>query len=62
VAAKIRERAELAATRIILLTSGERPGDPARVRELRINAQLLKPVQQDELLETIYRVLSRDEG
>ncbi len=59
VAAMIRERAELAATRIILLTSGERPGDPARVRELRIDAQLLKPVQQDELLETIYRVMSR---
>jgi two-component system sensor histidine kinase/response regulator len=59
VAARIRERAELAATRIILLTSGERPGDPARVRELRIDAQLLKPVQQDELLETIYRVMNR---
>jgi two-component system, sensor histidine kinase and response regulator len=59
VAAMIRERAELAATRIILLTSGERPGDPARFRELRIDAQLLKPVQQDELLETIYRVMSR---
>jgi two-component system sensor histidine kinase/response regulator len=59
VAAMIRERAELAATRIILLTSGERPGDPARVRELRIDAQLLKPVQQDELLETVYRVMSR---
>jgi CheY-like chemotaxis protein len=54
VAAMIRERAELATTRIILLTSGERPGDPARSRELRIDAQLLKPVQQDELLETIY--------
>ena len=52
VAAMIRERAELAATRIILLTSGERPGDPARFRELRIDAQLLKPVQQDELLES----------
>ena len=61
-AAKIRERAELAATRIILLTSGERPGDPARVRELRIDAHLLKPVQQDELLETIYRVMSRSQG
>jgi DNA-binding response OmpR family regulator len=59
VAAMIRERAELAATRIILLTSGERPGDPVRVRELRIDAQLLKPVQQDELLETINRVMSR---
>src|SRR5947209_726758 len=62
VAARIRERAELAAIRIILLTSGERPGDPARVRELRIDAQLLKPVQQDELLETIYRVMSRSQG
>jgi CheY-like chemotaxis protein/HPt (histidine-containing phosphotransfer) domain-containing protein len=62
VAAMIRERAELAPTRIILLTSGERPGDPARVRELRIDAQLLKPVQQDELLETIYRVMSRSQG
>jgi two-component system, sensor histidine kinase and response regulator len=62
VAAKIRERAELAATRIILLTSGERPGDPARFRELRIDAQLLKPVQQDELLEEIYRVMSRSQG
>ena len=62
VAAMIRERAELAATRIILLTSGERPGDPARVRELRIDAQLLKPVQQDELLEAIYQVMSRFQG
>src|SRR2546425_560408 len=58
-AARIRERAELATTRIILLTSGERPGDPARFRELRIDAQLLKPVQQDELLETMYRAMSR---
>lgn len=62
VAARIRERAEFAATRIILLTSGERPGDPARVRELRIDAQLLKPVQQDELLETMYRVMGRSPG
>ncbi len=61
VAAMIRERAELATTRIILLTSGERPGDPARFRELRIDAQLLKPVQQDELLETIYRAMSRSQ-
>ena len=62
VAAMIRERAELAPTRIILLTSGDRPGDPARSRQLRIDAQLLKPVQQDELLETIYRVMSRPQG
>jgi CheY-like chemotaxis protein len=58
-AARIRERAALSAVRIILLTSDYRPSDPARSRELRIDAQLLKPVQQDELLETIYRVMSR---
>ena len=61
-AARIRERAALSAIRIILLTSGDRPGDPARSRELRIDANLLKPVQQDELLETIYRVMSRSRG
>jgi two-component system, sensor histidine kinase and response regulator len=60
-AALIRERAELSATAIILLTSGDRPGDLARARELRI-AHLLKPVQQDELLETIERVMSRADG
>ncbi|MBA2591733.1 MAG: PAS domain S-box protein, partial [Gammaproteobacteria bacterium] len=61
-AARIRERAALSAIRIILLTSGDRPGDPARSRELRIDAHLLKPVQQDELLQTIYRVMSRSRG
>ena len=61
-AARIRERAALSAIRIILLTSGDRPGDPARSRELRIDAHLLKPVQQDELLETIYRVMNRASG
>jgi PAS domain S-box-containing protein len=58
-AAKIRKRAELSATRIILLTSGDRPGDLARSREQHVDAHLLKPVQQDELLETIYWVMSR---
>jgi CheY-like chemotaxis protein/HPt (histidine-containing phosphotransfer) domain-containing protein len=56
-AARIRGRAELSATHLVLLTSGDRPGDLARLRELRIDAHLLKPVQQDELLETIYRVM-----
>ena len=61
-AARIRERAALSAIRIILLTSGDRPGDPARSRKLRIDAHLLKPVQPDEFLETIYRVMSRARG
>jgi len=58
-AAQIRKRAELSATRLILLTSGDRPGDWDRTRELRIDAHLLKPVQQEELLETIYQVMTR---
>jgi CheY-like chemotaxis protein len=61
-AARIRARAELSAPRIILLTSGDRPGDLHRLRELRVNAHLLKPVHQDELLETIYQVMSRNNG
>jgi two-component system sensor histidine kinase/response regulator len=61
-ASQIRQRAELSATRIILLTSGDRPGDLARFREQRINAHLLKPAQQDELLETIYRVMIQVSG
>ena len=58
-AAQIRQRAELSAARLILLTSGDRANDLARSRELRVDAHLLKPIQQDELLETIYRVMSR---
>ena len=61
-AAMIRDRAELSATRIILLTSGEPRRRPGRSRELQIDAQLLKPVPQDELLDTIYRVMSRANG
>ncbi len=56
-AAKIRDQAELSTTRIILLTSGERPGDLARARQLGISANLLKPLQQRELMETILRVM-----
>ncbi len=58
-AATIRKRVELADTRIILMTSGEGSGDLSRLRELRIDARLVKPVQQKELLDTIYRVMSK---
>jgi two-component system sensor histidine kinase/response regulator len=56
-AAKLRQQAELSATRIILLTSGDRPGDLSRARQLGISANLLKPLQQQELMETILRVM-----
>jgi PAS domain S-box-containing protein len=58
-AAKIRQHAELSATRLVLLTSGDRPGDLTRARQLGIGASLLKPLQQRELLETILRVMGR---
>ena len=61
-AGQIRQDPELSDTRIIILTSGGRTGDPARARELRIDAHLLKPVQQDELLGTIHQAMSRPTG
>ncbi len=54
----IAQTPELNACRIILLTSDDRPGDAKRYRALRISAVLMKPVQQEELLDNIYRVLS----
>jgi CheY-like chemotaxis protein/HPt (histidine-containing phosphotransfer) domain-containing protein len=59
-ATKIRQHVELSATRIILLTSGEQPGDLALARQLGISATLLKPVQQRELVETILRVTGHE--
>jgi PAS domain S-box-containing protein len=58
-AAKIRQQAELSATRLILLTSGNRPGDLTRARQLGVCANLLKPLQQRELMEAILRVMGR---
>src|SRR5262249_22666496 len=53
-------QAELSATRLILLTSGDRPGDRTRARQLGISATLLKPLQQRELMETILRVMGNE--
>jgi two-component system sensor histidine kinase/response regulator len=57
--AKVRALPELQQPRIILLTSGERVGDLSRIRELQINAYLLKPIEQEHLLETIIEVMSQ---
>ena len=56
-AGQIRDDPALSATRLVLLTSGDRTGDAARARELRIEACLLKPVQPEELLATIRTVM-----
>jgi two-component system, sensor histidine kinase and response regulator len=62
VARSIRQNPVLSHCRIILLTSEDLHGDIARYRELGIAAYAMKPVQQDELLEIIYRVLSRPDS
>jgi len=59
-AGMIRQQAELSATRLILLTSGDSPGDVARARQLGISAFLLKPLQQRELMEAILRVMGHE--
>jgi two-component system, sensor histidine kinase and response regulator len=58
-AERILQSPELSPTRIILLTSDDLRGEVARFRELGIAAYAMKPVQQEELLDIIYRVLSR---
>ena len=60
-AERILQSPELSQTRIVLLTSDDLHGEVVRFRELGIAAYTMKPVQQDELLEIIYRVLSRPE-
>jgi PAS domain S-box-containing protein len=57
-AAKIRESPEHAATRIILLASGDGAADLERLRALDVGARLLKPVPEDELFDSIDRVMS----
>ncbi len=57
-AAKIRKRPELSDVRLIMLTSGNSFADAALARRSWIDTQLLKPVQQEELLNAICRVVS----
>ncbi|MDG3002476.1 hybrid sensor histidine kinase/response regulator [Paludisphaera mucosa] len=52
-AAKIRASDELAGVPIVMMTTGDEPGDLARSRELRVAARLLKPIRQDELLDAL---------
>jgi two-component system sensor histidine kinase/response regulator len=60
-ASKIRGHTELSATPIILLTSGDRPGESGRARQLGIAASLLKPLQRSELMETMLWVMGHQE-
>ena len=57
VAEQIRRDAELADTKLMLLTSISQRGDTRRWRELGIAACLTKPIKQSDLLDAIMEVL-----
>jgi signal transduction histidine kinase/DNA-binding response OmpR family regulator len=54
---QIRQRPELSAAIIMMLTSAGHRGDAARCQKLGVAAYLLKPIRQSELREAIARVL-----
>jgi PAS domain S-box-containing protein len=60
---RIRQRPELAAPTIMMLTSAGHRGDAVRCKELGVAAYLMKPIRQSELREAIARVLgAREQG
>ena len=52
-AERIKQDPELGSTVIMMLTSGDRPGDVARCEQLGIASYLTKPVKQSELFDAI---------
>jgi CheY-like chemotaxis protein len=58
---QIRQRPELSAATIMMLTSAGHRGDAARCQELGVAAYLLKPIRQSELREAVARVLGARE-
>jgi CheY-like chemotaxis protein len=56
---QVRSRPEIAATNVIMMSSGAHRGDMARTHELNLAAYLTKPVRQSELRDAIVRSLDR---
>jgi PAS domain S-box-containing protein len=54
---KLRRGRGLAQTRVLMLTSGPRPGDERRARSLGVASYLIKPVKQSDLLDRILDAL-----
>jgi CheY-like chemotaxis protein len=54
---RIRQRPELSAATIMMLTSAGHRGDAERCQKLGVSAYLLKPIRQSELREAVARVL-----
>ncbi len=52
-----QEEPQLDSPVILMITSGDRPGDIARCRQLGVAAHLLKPIKQSELFDTIVAAL-----
>ena len=59
---RLRQRPELVAHSVMMLTSGGQSGDAARCRELGMGAYLTKPVSQSMLYDVVQRVLSAGVG
>jgi CheY-like chemotaxis protein len=51
--AQVRQEPQLRDAVVIVLTSGDRPGDKVRCTELGVAAHLRKPIKQSELLDAI---------
>ncbi len=58
---RIRQKPELTAATIMMLTSAGHRGDAVRCQELGVAAYLLKPIRQSELREAIARPLGAAE-
>ena len=56
-AERIHKRRGFGRTRLLMLTSGPRPGDERRAIALGVSSFLIKPVKQSELLERILEAL-----
>ncbi len=54
---RLRSQPLLRQTPVVMLTSGDRTGDSAKRKELRVAGNLLKPVKQSELFDLIVNVL-----
>jgi CheY-like chemotaxis protein len=56
-AERIKRRRALAGTRVLMLTSGPRPGDERRALALGVASYLIKPVKQSDLLDRMLDAL-----
>jgi len=56
-AQRVKADSQLGSTVIMMLTSGDRPGDVTRCEQIGVAAYLLKPIHQSELLESILMAL-----